>query len=216
MTVSLTAEKRENVGKPHALRASGKIPAVFYGPKEVSTPITLSASEFQKVWRASGESSVIELSGVGEVKEVLINEIDRDPVSGVIRHVDFYVPEKGKTVEVGVPLEYIGEAPAVKELGGVLVKVLHELEIEVLPRNLPQVIEVDLASLVSFDSQIHVRDLKLPEGVTALTSADEVVALVSVAKEEEELPVEAPDLSSIEVEKKGKEAVEGGEGIEEK
>lgn len=209
MTVTLTVEKREKVGKSHALRRSGKIPAVFYGPKEESTPVTLSASEFQKVWRVSGESSVIELTGVGETKEVLINDIDRDPVSGVIRHVDFYVPEKGKKVEVSVPLEFIGEAPAVKELGGVLTKVLHELTIEVLPKNLPHAIEVDIRTLKDFEVQIHVRDLKLPEGVTALADADEVVALVAEVKEEVEAPVEAPDLSSIEVEKKGKEVAEG-------
>lgn len=191
-------------GKSATLRKSGKIPAVFYGPKEAATPISLSASEFFKVWRTAGESSVIELSGVGDTKEVLINDVDVEPVLGTVRHVDFYVMEKGKPVQVNVPIEFVGEAPAVKELGGVLVKVLHELEIEVLPKNLPHSIEVELSTLTSFDAQIHVKDIVIPEGVTVLTSVDEVVALVAAVKEEPEVPVEAPDLSSIEVEKKGK------------
>lgn len=208
MIISLAIEKREKVSKPHALRKSGKLPAVFYGPKEVSTPITLQASEFQKILRVAGESSVIELTGIGETKEALINAIDSDPVTGVVRHVDFYVIEKGKTVEVSVPLAFVGDAPAVKELGGVLVKVLHELEINVLPKNLPHEIEVDITLLKALHSQIHVRDIVVPEGVIVLTGLDEVVALASEVKEEEEVPVEAPDLSSIEVEKKGKEATE--------
>jgi len=208
MTLSLQAEKREKSGSADSLRKQGKIPAVFYGPKEASTPIALSAAEFLKVWRVAGESAVIDLEGVGETKEVLVNDIDLDPVTNVIRHVDFYVIEKGKPVQVNVPLEFIGEAPAVKELGGVLVKVLHELEIEVLPKSLPHSITVDVSSLKDFESQIHVRDVAVPSGVTVLTDADEVVALVQEAKEEPEAPLEAPDLSSIEVEKKGKEVTE--------
>ena len=211
MTLSLSAEKREKIGNIAGLRKEGKIPAVFYGPKETSTAIALNAAEFLKVWRVAGESAVIDLEGVGETKEVLVNDIDLDPVTNVIRHVDFYVIEKGKPVQVGVPIEFTGEAPAVKELGGVLVKVLHELEIEVLPKNLPHSIEVDVSSLTDFEVQILVRDIKLPAGVTVLVDPDEVVALVQAAKEEPETPAEAPDLSSIEVEKKGKEVVPGEE-----
>lgn len=211
MTLSLNAEKRDKTGNIAGLRKEGKIPAVFYGPKEASTPIALNAAEFLKIWRVAGESAIIDLEGVGETKEVLVNDIDLDPITNVIRHVDFYVIEKGKPVQVGVPIEFIGEAPAVKELGGVLVKVLHELEIEVLPKNLPHSIEVDVSSLTDFEVQILVRDIKIPAGVTVLVEPDEVVALVQAAKEEPETPAEAPDLSSIEVEKKGKEVVEGEE-----
>lgn len=205
MVLTLQAEKRDKVSNV-TLRKAGRVPAVLYGPKEPSTPISIGEADFTKLFKVAGESSVIEIKGLGDVKEALVYEVDADPVTGKIRHVDFYAIEKGKPIEVDVPLEFVGEAPAVKELGGILMKVLHELKIEVLPKNLPHSIVVDVGSLKDFESQIHVKDLALPEGVTALTSPEEVVALVSEAKEEPEAPVEAPDLSSIEVEKKGKEA----------
>jgi large subunit ribosomal protein L25 len=205
MVHTLQAEQREKTSNSK-IRASGRIPAVMYGPKEPSTPISIQAAEFTKLFKVAGESSVIEIEGVGETKEALVHDIDADPVTGTVRHVDFYVIEKGKSIEVDVPFEFIGESPAVKELGGVLVKVLHELKIEVLPKNLPHSISVDISSLVNFESQIHVRDLVVPAGVTVLTGGDEVVALTAEAKEEPVEPVAAPDLSSIEVEKKGKEA----------
>jgi large subunit ribosomal protein L25 len=205
MVHTLQAERREKTSNSK-IRAGGRIPAVMYGPKEPSTSISIQAAEFTKLFKVAGESSVIEIEGVGETKETLVHDIDADPVTGMVRHVDFYVIEKGKPIEVDVPIEFIGESPAVKELGGVLVKVLHELKIEVLPKNLPHSISVDISSLVNFESQIHVKDLAVPPGVTILTSADEVVALTAEAKEEVLEPVVAPDLSSIEVEKKGKEA----------
>ncbi|HEX9608817.1 MAG TPA: 50S ribosomal protein L25 [Candidatus Paceibacterota bacterium] len=208
----LTAEKRDKIGKAvRGLRKEGKLPAIFYGPKETTTPIAVSAKEFGKVWHEAGESAVIELSGVDETKEVLIHEVDVDPVTGAPRHADFYVIEKGKKVTVSVPLEFIGVSPAVKDLGGILVKVLHEIEIEVMPKDLPHDIRIDISTLVNFESQIKIKDLKLPESAEVLDDLEEVVALVSEAKEEEELPVEEPDLDSIEVEKKGKTDEEAGE-----
>lgn len=209
--LTLEVEKRDRVGKASKRREDGKIPAVFYGPKEESTPIALSAKDFLRVWREAGESSVIGLNGVGDTKEVLIHDIDIDPVSGDVRHADFYVLEKGKKITIGVPLVFEGEAPAVKELGGALVKVLHELSIEVMPKDLPQEIIVDVSGLKDFDTQVKVSEITVPEGVVVLTDADEVVALVSEVKEEEEFVAEEPDLDAIEVEKKGKEE-EGGEG----
>lgn len=210
----LAAEKRDKTGKAlRGLRKDGKLPAIFYGPKEAATSIAVSAKEFVKMWEEAGESSVIELSGIGDTKDVLIQEVDVDPVTGTPRHADFYVIEKGKKVTVRVPFEFTGVSPAVKDLGGILVKVLHEVEIEVMPKDLPHDIKVDTSSLVDFESQIKIKDLKLPESAEATDDSEEVVALVSEAKEEEELPVEAPDLSSIEVEKKGKVDEEGDEKI---
>jgi len=203
----LEAKERKSVGTKAniALRRKGRIPAVFYGKKEQATPISLSFKEFSRVYNTAGESTVITLSGMGDEKEVLIHDVDFDPVYGVPRHADLYVIEKGKKVRVDVPLDFIGTAPAVKELGGILVKVLHELEIEAVPKDLPHDIKVDTSSLIDFESHITVKDITLPEGVLALTDKDETVALVSEREEEEEKPAEEPDLSSIEVEKKGKE-----------
>lgn len=187
------------------VRSTGSIPGVFYGPKVASTPISVNSGEFMKVWKQAGESSVITLSGVDEDHDALIHDISKDPVSDVVTHVDFYVIEKGKKVEVAIPLEFIGESAAVKTLGGSLIKVIHELEIEALPKDLPHSIEVDISSLVDFEAQIKVADIKLPAGVTARIDADEVVALVSAPKEEVEEESGPIDMASIGIsEERGK------------
>lgn len=208
--LQLAVEKREAHRKAAArLRKDGKIPAVFYGPKEETTSISISARDFIKIWHEAGESAVIELSGIGDKKEALIHDVSVDVVSEKPLHVDFYVIEKGKKIQVRVPLEFEGVAPAIKDHGAILVKVIHELEIEVLPKDLPKALAVDTSTLTDLDSQIHVRDIKLPSGVETLVSLDEVVALVALAKEEEEIITEeAPDLDAIEVEKKGKQEEE--------
>ncbi len=206
--LKLITEKREG-GKTVA---DAKIPAVFYGPKAESTPIWVNEVDFLRVWKEAGESTVVTLSLDGETHDTLIHDVNREPVRGAIRHVDFYVLEKGKKVEISIPLEFIGVSEAVKTLGGNLVKVLHEVEIEAMPKDLPHAIEVDISALVDFDSQIHAGDLKLPAGVVLKTDAEEVVALVAEAKEEEEVAPAEIDMSSIEVtDKKGKKDEEEGE-----
>lgn len=204
MTITLTATKREETGKRSlGLLAKGMLPAVVYGPKQESTPISVSTRDFDRILRNEGESTVIELSGLGSELQVLIHEIDRDPVTNTPRHADFYAIEKGAKVEVAVPLTYVGESAAVKA-GASLVKVLHELEIEAAPANLPQEIEVDISVLAAVGDQIHVSDLRLPTGVEARVEADQVVALIQEVEAEEETEVAAPDMAAIEVEKKGK------------
>jgi len=196
--LTLTIEKRDLKAKLGDIRSTGKIPAVFYGRKEESTPIAMSEVDFMKTWRQAGESSIIVLKGVGEEHEALIHDIDLDPVTGKVRHADFYVIEKGKKLKVAIPIEFTGTAPAIKELGGILVKVLHEVEIEALPKDLPHTLTVDVSGLVDFDTQIKASDIKLPAGVTLEIDPEEVVALVSKPKEEVEETVPA-DLSTIEV-----------------
>lgn len=202
--LTLDVKKREKVGKSsEILKKTGDMPAVVYGPKQEAISITIPVRAFEKIWKVGGESSVIVLKGLGEDKETLIHDVDFDPVTDTPRHADFYAIEKGKKVRVGVPIEYIGVAPAVKELGAVLVKVLHELEIEVMPKDLPHVLEVDISPLTALGSQLLVKDLKFASGIVVLNKEDEVVAIASEVKEEvvDETPV---DLSAIEVEKKGK------------
>ncbi|MBU6431375.1 MAG: 50S ribosomal protein L25 [Patescibacteria group bacterium] len=208
--LKLNVENRDKTQKNDVLRKAGKMPAVFYGKKEKSTPIIISKAEFKKVWKEAGESSVIDLIGKNVEAEALIYDINRDPVTDEPRHADFYVFEKGKKIEISVPLEFVGVAPAVKDMGGTLVKVMHEMEIEALPKDLPHNISVDISPLVNFDSQILAKDVKLPQGVVLITKSEEVIASVYETKEEVE-EVAPIDLASIEVHKKGKEAKEGGE-----
>ena len=178
------------------------IPAIVYGARVENTIISVPSVDFQKVLKEAGESSTILLDLEGKKIDVLIHDLQVDPVRGFPIHVDFLAVDMNKTVEVEIPLEFTGVAPAEKTGLGTLVKVLHEVIIEALPKDLPHNIAVDLSTLETLDDQIRVSDIVLPKGVTMITESDEVVALVAAAKEEKEIaPV---DLSAIEVEKRGK------------
>lgn len=213
--LKLNVTQRDTKTQPDAVRAEGKIPAVFYGPKETSTPVTIDRKEFEKVWREAGETTVVTLVGLGDEKESLIHQVDFHPVTGLVQHVDFYVVEKGKKVRTHVPLVFIGEAPAVKSLGGTLMKTLHEIEVEALPKDLPHEIEIDISVLETFQSAITINDIPVPAGVEILGNPDDTIAAIAEPTEEEEAPVAAIDMDAIEVEKKGKqEESTEGEGAE--
>lgn len=188
---------------------------VVYGATKESLSLSIDARDFMKVWDEAGESTVVTLETPEGEKQALIHDVAFHPVSGAPLHVDFYAIDANKPVTVTIPVVFEGVSPAVKSLGGVLVKVLHEIEIEVLPKDLPHNLTVDLSKLESLDSRILVKDIVLPGSAKTNTSPEEVVALVAVPKEEVE-EVVAPDLSAIEVEKKGKTEEEGeGEGAKE-
>lgn len=202
--ITLTIEKRDTQANLDGLRKGGKLPGVFYGPKEEATPILLDTKAFLKVWHEAGESSVIGLEGIGETKDVLIHDVDVHPVTQVPRHVDFYVIEKGKKVTVNVPLVFAGVSPAVKNLGANLIKVLHEIEIEAMPKDLPHEIVIDISNLAEIGSHISVGDIQLPSGVVALADKEDMIVSVAAVEEEKEQDTTPIDMSAIEVEKKGK------------
>lgn len=207
--LTLSVENRPKT-KAHVLRRSGKLPAVVYGGHQESTALALDARAFEKVLRDAGEATIVTLSGLGADLPVLIHAVDLDPLTNRPRHVDFYAITKGEKVEVAIPLEYVGESPAVRA-GANLVTVIREIEVEADPMSLPQHIEVDISVLTAVDDQIRASDLKLPAGVSLVGDPEEVVALIQVVAEESE---EAPsgDIADIEVEKKGKEDEEVQEG----
>lgn len=209
--LTLKAEIRDTKAKPSDIRVAGQIPAVFYGKREASTPISIRRIDFLKVWKEAGESSVVTLDTPAGEKDSLIHDVSLDPVTGVPLHADFYVFEKGHKVEVALPLEFVGISSAIKDLGGSLVKVLHELKVEGEPKDLPHNITVDIASLAQFGDQILAKDLSLPKGVEFKVSPEEVIATVAAPREEKEEETAPIDLSSIEVEKKGKEEPTEGE-----
>ncbi len=202
--IVLNAELRDKLQKLEDVRNEGKIPAVFYGKKTESTPISVLKNEFIAVWRKVGESGVVTIKTPKGTVDTLIHDVQIDPVTDTPVHADFYVFEKGKKVEVSIPLEFIGVSPAVKDLGGNLVKALQELNISSDPQSIPHEIAVDISALVDFDSKIIASNIKLPVGVTLVENPDEVVALVERQREEKEEESAPVDLSSIEVEKKGK------------
>jgi large subunit ribosomal protein L25 len=212
--MTLNVEKREKMGNLGALRAADKMPAVFYGRKEKSTPISLLAKDFKKVWKEAGESTIISLHGAGKDVDAIIHDVDVHPVTEEPRHVDFYVIEKDRKIKVNVPIEFVGEAP-VEKLGHIIIKVLHEIEVEALPGNLPQSLEVDISSLTELESQILVKDIKKSEGVEFMADPEDVVISVSEAREDEPEP-EVVDMDAIEVEGEKKEGEEGEAPEEEK
>jgi large subunit ribosomal protein L25 len=200
--ITLQVERREG-GAATELRREGKVPGVVYGAHHESTPIAMDAVAFSKALKAAGEATVVSLTGLGEAVPTLIHQVDLDPLTSQPQHVDFYAVTKGEKVQVHVPLEFIGESAAVKA-GANLVKVLHEIEVEADPMVLPRDLKVDLTMLANLNDQIHVRDIKIPTGVALVTGEDEVIAIAQeVAQERED--VAPADISSIEVEKKGKE-----------
>ncbi len=216
--LELSVNHREKIGNLKSLRKGGIMPAIMYGKKQEATPISMTQADFVKIWKKAGESTVVTLKADdGKVYDALIHDVDFDPTTDLPRHADFYVFDKDHKLEIDVPLEFVGVSAGVKEHGGLLVKVLHELKIEAMPKDLPHNIEVDISLLTEIGSQVLSKDLVLPAGVSLLENPEEVVALIAEPKEEEEAPSEPVDLSSIEVEKKGKEAKEGeGEGEAEK
>ena len=193
----IKALKRDSGIKLGALRKSGKIPAVFYGAKESVTSITLSTVEFKKIWRDAGESSAIKISTPNGDVNALIHEVQVDPVTDEPIHVDFLAIDMKKKIKVKVPLIFEGISNAVKGGIGNLVKVLHEIEIEALPIDLPQKLSVDISKLQTLDDNIFVSDIKLPTGVVAITNVGDVVASIIAQVEEKEEVVTAPDLSAI-------------------
>jgi large subunit ribosomal protein L25 len=206
--LTLSVEKRDSkTATLSAVRGRGCIPAVVYGAHHKSTPITVDAKAFSKVLREAGEATIVSLSGIGATLPTLIHEVAYDPLTSLPRHVDFYAVTKGEKVEVAIPLSYGGESAAV-EAGANLVKVMYEVEVKADPMNLPHTIEVDISALREMNDQIHARDLILPTGVELMSEPEDVVALVQeVVEEKAEAPIVA-DISSIEVEKKGKEETE--------
>ncbi len=210
--VTLNAQTRELTGKEaaRALVKEGRIPAVVYGPKQEPISISLDLHDFKKILRDAGESSVLSLTGIGKDLQVLIHDVDYDPVTSVPRHTDLLALVKGAKVEIAVPLEFVGESAAVKA-GFNLVKVMHELEIEADAANLPHEIEVDISKLAAEGDQIHVSDLSIPHGVTVMVDGEEVVALIQAVEIEVETESTGPDMDSIEVESKGKAADDSAE-----
>lgn len=187
-TLELKSKKRTLLGKKvKSLRRGGIIPAVVYGGKEGSIPIELDLKEFSKVFKTAGETTLIKLLVGEKAKNVLIHDIDYDPVFGDVRHVDFYEVKMDEKITTKIPLVFIGDAPAIIDLNGVLVKAMQELEVRALPSDLPRQIEVDISHLKTFDDNILVKDIKLPKNVEMLEHGETSVAAIVPPRSEAEL-----------------------------
>ena len=205
-TVPLTVEARAQDASSKDLRRGGIVPCVLYGNDTDNTPIQCKHTELFRTYSKAGASTIVELTVGSKKVPVLFHEIEFDPVSDKIIHVDFYAVDMKKKIEARVPIEFTGEAPAVKEQGGVFVTVRNSLRVSCLPADLPHSLEADISSLAEFGDSIAVGKIAVPEGVEILTDAEEMIANVQEPRRvEEEIPVEAAE---------GEEGVEGEAPVE--
>jgi len=191
----LKVEPRTVLGrKVKTLRRQGKLPANIFGKKIKSQPVSVDYSEFSKLFRKVGETALIDLKVEKEEKSrpVLIANLTRHPVTGNYLHADFHQVDLTEKVTAAIPVRIVGESPAVKDKGAVLVTVISEIEVKALPGDLPDHFEVDIGNLNEFGDSILVKDLKIPAGVELLTGPEETIVTVQQPKQEvEEKPAPA-------------------------
>ncbi len=188
-TLELKSKKREVFGKKvKTLRNEGQIPAVVYGGKGSNLSISVNSDEFNKILKSAGETTLVKIFIDNEkFKNVLIYDVSRDPVKGKVRHVDFYEVKMDEKIIKKIPIIFSGSSPAVIDLGGVLVKSMQELEVRALPADLPHDISVDISVLKTFDDNILVRDIRLPDNVETLENLQTSVAVVVAPRSEAEI-----------------------------
>ena len=185
-TLILPAVPRDKSIKTKNLRKKSLIPAEYYGHGIENLSIQMDYQTFRKIYRVAGENTIIDLKieGLGD-KKVLVHQVDYHPLSDDFTHVEFINVRMDEEVTTNVPIELEGQAPAVKELAGVLVQSLDEIEIRCLPTDLIHSVTLSVESLVDFHTSLHVSDIKLPDTVTLLTDPETTVASVSPPREEE-------------------------------
>lgn len=205
-TVKINAKERTGDTKAKDLRKAGFVTAEYYGAGVENMSLSMDYQDFRRAYRDAGKSTVIELAiDGGKAVYALVHEVDYDPVTDEYMHIDFIHVDLDKEITAKIPFEFIGEAPAVRELQGTFMSALDGVEVKCLARDLISSVEVDISGLEEFSDVIRVADLKLPETLTVVTDAEEAVATVAPPKEEEEepIPVEGEE---------GEEGVEGEEG----
>ncbi len=202
----LTAQTRTGIGRSavNAIKKQGLVPAVVYGGKETPQPLALNAREVRSLLaHATSEHFLVdlEIDGAGS-RLALIQEVQHDPIKGDVLHVDFHTVKADEKLHSEVPVEAVGEAAGVKNFGGILEIAMHAIEIECLPKDLPEMIRLDVSALNVGDA-IHVKDIQLPEGVT--TRLDEDLTVIRVAAPKVEIvptPAEAAAQPEVLKEKK--------------
>jgi large subunit ribosomal protein L25 len=212
--VKLKASKRKTLGrKVKKLRREGFLPANIYGKKIKSQILQVDLKTFIPVYQEVGETGVVELflEGESKARPVLIHNVQINPVTDQPLHVDFFQVSLKDKVTAEIPVEAVGESPAVKEKAGVMIQPLLEVEVEALPTELPDKFEVDISQLKEIDDAFMVGDLKSPKGVKILTGAKQILVKVEPpSKEEEPVPSEeAPEEEAVEGEEEAKPEAEG-------
>ena len=217
--IELQAQKREIFGKKTSvLRDQGLIPAILYGHNFESLPIQVEEKNFSKAYNVAGESSLLYIRIGDQTYPTIFHDIAIDPVDGQVIHADFYKVRLDEKIEAKVPLIFIGESPAVKELAGILVKNINEVEIKAFPQDMPHNIEIDISKLLNFRDHILIKDL-IASASDKLEIKEEPEAIVALIQEpisqeelEKQLEVTTTTPEEVEVIKK---AEKEGEAVEE-
>lgn len=210
--VQLNAQLRnQSEGKPKIVRGLGFIPAVIYGFSVANKNIKVKRHDFAKAFKIAGESNLVDLSiDGGPAAKVIVKDIQRDGLTDNIIHIDFYQVDMTKKIQAEIPLNFVGEAKAVKDLGGTLVKNMDTVKVSCLPGDLVSQIEVDISKLENFDQFIRLNDLVLPKGVELASATNEAVVGAVETKIEVEAPKPAENQAPAEgvpaAEDQGKEA----------
>jgi len=186
--ISLSAKTRTVTGhKVGTLRADGQLPVVLYGHGVDTQSLQVDAKKFAKLYREAGSSTIIELDIDGKMQNVVVHDIQFDPVTEAIVHADLYQVKMDEKLTAEVPLVFKGVSAAVKDLGGMLIKSVDKLEVEALPKDLPHEITVNISTLEGFDNKISLSDLEIPAGVEVKEEREITIVSVEAPRTEEEL-----------------------------
>jgi large subunit ribosomal protein L25 len=201
--IELAATQRSVSGKQvKQLRREGWTPGVMYGHNFESIPLQFEAKNLQRLLSHVGGSQLIKVNveGQKQTEMALVREVQRDPIHQTVLHVDFYRVAMTERLTAEVPLEIIGESYPVVQGEGILLLGISSIEVECLPGDLVDAIEVDLSDLTELDQALYVRDLAIPSGIDILTDVDEMIVRVVPMEEEEEELEEIVDVEVAEVE----------------
>jgi large subunit ribosomal protein L25 len=186
--VELTAEKRAALGKQvRHLRRQGWVPSVMYGHGFDPVPLQFEARVLRKVLSEVGGSQLIsiKIKGRKQPQMALVRDVQRDVIKGTLLHVDFYRVDMAERLTTEIPLAMVGTSPVVEAREGILLQGLSSIEVECLPGDLVDAIEVDLSDLAEVGQALHVRDLAIPAAIDVLTNVDEMIVRVAPLEEEE-------------------------------
>lgn len=191
--IELSAATRDILGKKvRFLRRQGLTPANLYGRNVKSTALQVDTTQLKHTLAKAGKSSLVALKvdSAKRPKMVIIRDIQREPLTGGLLHVDLYQIKMEERIKIEVSLLFVGEAPAIRDRGGILVQNMTSVEVECLPANMPHNIEVDLSVLTELDQAVHVKDLSVDEGVTILTDPEQSIIQIARSKVEVEIAAE--------------------------
>ncbi len=217
--IVISANTRNVYGKKlDTVRSNGQLPGIVYGNKKDNQSVVVDSKEFNKAFIHAGHSTIVALKVDSDTSEnVLIHDVDHDPLTNAIRHIDFFRINMNKAIRTAVPLHFLGESPAVFQQEGTLFKNIEEIQVETLPANLPSHIEVDISILDDFSKAIHVSDIIVGEGVELLDDPEQLICKVEPPRSEEEIAALDEEIGDAIPEgeaEEGAEVAEGDQGVE--